>query len=187
MKYLLLFSFSIIIQVGLYAESTDTNLIVNELENIDKNFSEINYLLKNINKSNQLNIDSLMNINKRSYIQLLILQESLKNSNNKLDSSNIYIDDLQDKIQSLQNKNKWYFSINLIIMLLSVLLIIFLFIYIVFYRQKTVSKILKEANKHSDQNEEILIKMSEFKTLNEVLGSLIKKAKEKKKDKKKKK
>jgi len=185
MKQIFAIIFLFILYLFSYAVNSDSLLIVNGLKDIDTDFNELQYILKKSYANNQYYLDSLISVNNKSYNRILNLESELKISNNKLELSNKHIFKLLNENERIEIQNKYYYKLIIILVAIAIAAIITTFIYILMYRKNTVSRILKEAHQHSDQNNEILLKMNDFNTLSKEISDFITKSKKKKKEEKK--
>lgn len=169
------------------AQFIDSTGIVNEIDKVGKDLDELKYFIRKSNVNQQANIDSLLQINYRSYQKIEYLQKQLEYTLNSLDSANKQINGLIIASDNLEEKNRKYYLITFLLFFSLIISLVVLIAFIISYRQKTITHILSEAEKHSDQNQEILTQVNDFKSLSESINKHIRKAKKEKKDKKKKK
>lgn len=169
------------------AQFVDSVRIIDEFNQVGNEINKLKYIIQKSNVNQQVNLDTLLQVNNRSYNKIECLQQQLGYTSSSLDSANKQINDLIIASNNLEKKNKNYYLISFILFFSLVIALIILIAIIISYRQKTITHILNEAEKHSGQNQELLLQINDFKSLNESIKKYIRKAKKEMKDKKKKK
>ncbi len=177
MKFLTVILLSICFIIPAFSQDTDS-LILEDVQSIKKSLKTITYQLNNNQEITNEKFQDIKNLNDSTLKELYNTREKLKKGNQAvLQNTRKYSEELRTQLRTNEKKYKTHTLIHYILHGIGIILILFLFGYIRKEKKNDIDYLVKEAEKHSAQNDNLLEKAKDMSKIKDRLKKVLKQQK----------